>query len=82
MSTGSKEPEDIVKDGVEGESQSGDTPVAREEGQTAATKGSGATEQQAAAGAKDASNKATGPAQEQDEQAGDDRGLTTDSSPD
>ncbi|MET4094110.1 hypothetical protein [Arthrobacter sp. UYCu712] len=81
MSTGSKEPEDIVKDGVEGESQASGAPVSREEGHPAATKASGATEQQAAAGAKD-SNKATGPAEEQDEQAVDDRGLTTDSSPD
>ncbi len=79
MSTGSKEPEDIVKDGVEGEPQAGGTPVSREEGQAA--KASGATEQQAAAGAKNA-NKATGPAEEQDERAADDRGLTTDSSPD
>ena len=81
MSTGSKEPEDIVKDGVEGEPQAGGAPVSREEGTPAATKASGATEQQAAAGAKDA-NKATGPAEEQDEQNADDRGLTTDSSPD
>jgi hypothetical protein len=80
MSTGSKEPEDFVKDGVEEEAPAGDTPVPREEGQAAA-QGTGATEQQAATGSRE-TNKAAGPAQEQDEQAGDDRGLTTDSSPD
>jgi hypothetical protein len=81
MSTGSKEPEDIVKDGLEGQAPTGENPVPREEGQTAAAKGTGATERQAAVGSGDA-NRAAGPAEEQDEQAGDDRGLTTDSSPD
>jgi len=76
-----KEPEDIVKDGVEDGSQAGAAPVAREEGQEASLGGSGTTEAQAAAGAKEG-NKATGPAEEQDEQSPDDRGLTTDSSPD
>ncbi|MET3951658.1 hypothetical protein [Arthrobacter sp. UYEF36] len=76
-----KKPEDIVKDGVEDGSQAGAAPVAREEGQVASVGGSGATEAQAEAGANDG-NKATGPAEEQDEQSDDDRGLTTDSSPD
>ncbi|MDQ0819645.1 hypothetical protein QFZ79_001936 [Arthrobacter sp. V4I6] len=81
MSTGSKEPENIVNDGVEQGSPAGGNPVPREEGQAAAHEGTGATGQQAAVGSGDA-NKAAGPAEEQDEQTGDDRGLTTDSSPD
>ena len=76
-----KDPEDIVKDGVEDGSQAGAAPVAREEGQDVSPAGSGSTEAQAAAGARDG-DKATGPAEEQDEQSADDRGLTTDSSPD
>jgi hypothetical protein len=81
MNTGPKEPEDIVRDGVEGEASAGEAPVPREEGQAATPEGTGATEQQADAGSRDA-NKAAGPAEEQDEQTGDDRGLTTDSSAD
>ena len=81
MGSERKDPEDIVKDGVDDGSRAGDTPVAREEGRDAGPAGSGSTEAQAAAGAKDG-NKATGPAEEQDEQSADDRGLTTDSSPD
>lgn len=77
MASERKDPEDIVKDGV-GE---GSPPVAREERQDGSPAGSGATEAQATAGATD-DNKATGPAQEQDEQSADERGLTTDSSPD
>lgn len=81
MSTGPKEPEDIVKDGVEGEAPAGNTPVPREEGQAATPQGTGAAEQLADAGSQQA-NKAVGPAEEQDAQTADDRGLTTDSSPD
>lgn len=81
MGSERKDPEEIVKDGVEDASQAGAAPVAREEGQDARPAGSGSTEAQAAAGAS-AGNKATGPAEEQDEQSSDDRGLTTDSSPD
>ena len=81
MSTGSKEPEDIVKDGVEQDAAAGENPVPREEGRETARKGTGATEQEAAVGSGEA-NKAAGPAEQQDEAAGDDRGLTTDSSPD
>lgn len=81
MSTGAKEPEDVVKDGVQSETPAGENPVPREEGQAAAPQGTGATEQQADVGSAEA-NKAAGPAEEQDEQAVDDRGLTTDSSPD
>ena len=76
-----KEPEDIVKDGVDDGGPAGAGPVAREEGQEVSPGGSGSTEAQAATGAGDG-NKATGPAEEQDEQSGDNRGLTTDSSPD
>ena len=81
MGSERKDPEDIVKDGVEDAKQAGEAPVAREEGQDVRPAGSGSTEAQAAAGARDG-NKATGPAEEQDEQSADDRGLTTDSSPD
>lgn len=81
MSTESKNPEDIVKDGVEDGAQPGSPPVAREEDQDVSHGGTGLTETHAAAGAK-ASNKAVGPAEEEDEQSADDRGLTTDSSPD
>ena len=81
MGSERKDPEDIVKDGVAEGSQAGAAPVPREEGQDAGLAGSGSTEAQAAAGTKDG-NKATGPAEEQDEQSADDRGLTTDSSPD
>lgn len=81
MSNDRKDPEDIVRDGVEDGSRPGAAPVAREEGQSVRPAGSGSTEAQAAAGARDG-NRATGPAEEQDEQSADDRGLTTDSSPD
>jgi hypothetical protein len=81
MSTGSKEPEDIVKDGVEQDAAAEENPVPREEGKEATPKGTGATEQEAAVGSGEA-NKAAGPAEQQDEAASDDRGLTTDSSPD
>ena len=81
MGSERKDPEDIVKDGVGEGSQPGAAPVAREEGQNGSPAGSGATEAQATTGATD-DNKATGPAQEHDEQSADDRGLTTDSSPD
>lgn len=76
-----KEPVDIVKDGVEDGGQAASAPVAREEGQDASPGGPGSTEAQAATGARDG-NKAVGPAEEEDEQSSDDRGLTTDSSPD
>ena len=81
MSTESKRPEDIAKDGVDDGGQAGGAPVAREEGSAVVPKGTGSTEAQASAGAEDA-NAATGPAEEQDEQTDDDRGLTTESSPD
>jgi hypothetical protein len=81
MSNDRKDPEDIVRDGVEDGSRPGAAPVAREEGQSVRPAGSGSTEAQAEAGARDG-NRATGPAEEQDEQSADDRGLTTDSSPD
>ena len=85
MSTGSKEPEDIVRDGLEGDASAGNGPVPRQEGQEAAPEGTGTAEEQDAPGSRDAdreANKAVGPAEEQDAQTGDDRGLTTDSSPD
>jgi hypothetical protein len=84
MSTGSKEPEDIVKDGLEGDTSAGNAPVPRQEGQEgqeSTLEGIGSAEEQADPGSREA-NKAVGPAEEQDAQTGDDRGLTTDSSPD
>lgn len=88
VSTESKEPEDIVRDGVQADGQDGvpqqgrgDAPVAREEGAAVTPEGTGSTEAQASAGATDA-GKAAGPAEEQDEQTADDRGLTTDTNPD
>ena len=88
MSTESKEPEDIVKDGVQADGPDGvpqqgkgAAPVTREEDAAVSPEGAGSTEAQASAGATDA-GKATGPAEEQDEQTDDDRGLTTDTNPD
>ena len=77
MSSKPTEPEEIVSDGVEGSGK----PVPREEPSTheAATP-SGAADGPAP-GEGDA-HKVPGPAEEQDEKAADDRGLTTDSSPD
>jgi hypothetical protein len=85
MSTRSKEPEDIVKDGLEGETPAGNGPVPRQEGQEASPGGTSTAEDPDNPGSRDAdreANKAVGPAEEQDAQTGDDRGLTTDSSPD
>jgi hypothetical protein len=59
--------------------------VPRREGQAAGPDETGDAEEQADPGSRDAdreANKAVGPAEEQDAQTGDDRGLTTDSSPD
>lgn len=81
MGSNGKDPEDIVKDGVQDGSQAGAAPVAREEGRDARPVESVSTEAQTAARAS-YGNKATGPAEEADEQSSDDRGLTTDSSPD
>jgi len=82
MSTQANEPEDVVKDGVEGDAQRGKAPVSRGEGPPPARDDSDATENQASAEVREASNKVPGPAEEQDEKTPDDRGLTTDSSPD
>lgn len=81
MSTGSKEPEDIVKDGVRQETPDRETPLPRGDGPAVTPAGTGTTEQQSSAGSGGA-DKAAGPAEEQDAEAGDDRGLTTDSSAD
>jgi hypothetical protein len=85
MSTGPMEPEDIVKDGIEGETPAGNGPVPRQEGKEASPGGTGTAQETDSPGSRDAdreANKAVGPAEEQDAQTGDDRGLTTDSSPD
>jgi hypothetical protein len=85
MSTGSKEPEDIVKDGIEGDAPAGNGPLPRQEGPAGSPGGDGTAEEPVNPGSREAdreANKAVGPAEEQDAQTGDDRGLTTDTSPD
>ena len=86
------EPEDIVSDGVE----EGSKPVPRDGGAAdGASTPSGVAEgrapeveadahQASAANAPETgdTHKAPGPAEEQDEQTADDRGLTTDTTPD
>ncbi|HET6241401.1 MAG TPA: hypothetical protein VFD99_05365 [Arthrobacter sp.] len=81
MSTQANEPEDIVKDGAAGEVRRGEAPVSRKEGPPASQKATDATEGRASAEAR-GSEKVPGPAEDQDEKTPDDRGLTTDSSPD
>lgn len=82
MSSKPIEPEDIVSDGVE---ESG-KPVPRESGSATGTGtpagGAGGQESEGRAPGQADSHKVPGPAEEQDEQAADDRGLTTDTSPD
>jgi hypothetical protein len=93
MSNEPIEPNDIVSDGVEEDGK----PVPRDGGNAdgAATTPSGASHAQAAEGSEvqgsasegtapgtGDTNKVPGPAEEQDEETADDRGLTTDTSPD
>ncbi|MCX6498844.1 MAG: hypothetical protein NTU93_08580 [Arthrobacter sp.] len=70
MSNEPIEPEDIVSDGVDEAGK----PVPRDDGSAdgAATTPPGTGD----------TNKVPGPAEEQDEETADDRGLTTDTSPD
>ena len=82
MSSKSTEPEDIVSDGVEADGK----PVPRDGGsaEDAATTSDatqGVSTEGHASGEGDA-HKVPGPAEEQDEKTADDRGLTTDTSPD
>ena len=77
MGTEAKEPEEIVKDGVEGRPGA----VPREE-ETGGTPGPPHPEADQEAGASGDTRKVPGPAEEQDAETGDDRGLTTDTSPD
>jgi hypothetical protein len=73
-----KDPEEIVKDGVEDRSAA----VPREEaGGTSGTLPA-RPEADQDAGASGDTGKVPGPAEEQDAEKGDDRGLTTDTSPD
>jgi hypothetical protein len=88
MSTQANEPEDFVKDGAAGDVRRGEAPVSRKEGPPASKEGLAAsrkatdtTEGRASAEAR-GSEKVPGPAEDQDEKTPDDRGLTTDSSPD
>lgn len=77
MSSKPTEPEEIVSDGVEGSGK----PVPREEANTPGAATPSGVSEGHAPGQGDA-HKVPGPAEEQDEQAADDRGLTTDTSPD
>ena len=78
MSSKPTEPEDIVSDGVAEDGKS----VPRDGGTAGgAATASGAMEEGHAPGEGDA-HKVPGPAEEQDEKTADDRGLTTDTSPD
>lgn len=75
MGAEAKDPEQIVKDGVEG----GAAPVPRADaGETPAPQPT----RPEADGASGDTQKVPGPAEEQDAETGDDRGLTTDTSPD
>ncbi|KRE79373.1 hypothetical protein [Arthrobacter sp. Soil763] len=78
MSSKPIEPEDIVNDGVDEDAK----PVPREEsGPAEASTPSPAGQEGHAPGEGD-SHKVPGPAEEDDEKSADDRGLTTDTSPD
>ncbi|NUU33125.1 hypothetical protein [Arthrobacter sp. C9C5] len=82
MSNKPIEPEDIVSDGV----HEGGKPVPREGGtahgaETPSDVAEGQASEGHAPGEGD-THKVPGPAEEQDEKAADDRGLTTDTSPD
>ncbi|WP_427006079.1 hypothetical protein [Pseudarthrobacter sp. H2] len=79
MGTEAKDPEEIVKDGVE--SQAKAVPREEEAGRASGTPPSHSEADQDAGAAGD-TRKVPGPAEEQDEETGDDRGLTTDASPD
>jgi hypothetical protein len=76
MSNKPTDPEDIVNDGVE----KGSKPVPRDGNRESAAAPSLASEGEAPA--RGDTQKVPGPAEEQDEQAADDRGLTTDTTPD
>ncbi|MEQ4521062.1 hypothetical protein ABLI39_17055 [Pseudarthrobacter sp. B907] len=85
MSSTPTDPEDIVSDGVEEDG----TPVPRDPGSAGGGTGAAAPTSRAPAGAAEGhapgegdANKVPGPAEEQDEKTADDRGLTTDTSPD
>ena len=86
MSSTPADPEDIVSDGVEEDG----TPVPRDPGSPAGgtagaaapTSGGPSGGAESHAPGKGDANKVPGPAEEQDEKTADDRGLTTDTSPD
>ena len=91
MSSTPTDPEDIVSDGVEEDG----TAVPRDPGGPGSAGGTGGTAGAAAptsggpsggaeghAPGEGDANKVPGPAEEQDEKTADDRGLTTDTSPD
>lgn len=79
MGAEAKDPEEIVKDGVEG--RAGGVPREEEASRASGTPPS-PPEADQEAGATGDTRKVPGPAEEQDEETGDDRGLTTDTSPD
>lgn len=78
MGADAKDPEQIVKDGVEG----GEAPVPREEAGGMPAPQPPHPQADREAGASGDTQKVPGPAEEQDAETGDDRGLTTDTSPD
>lgn len=78
MGAEAKDPEEIVKDGMEGRSAA----VPREEADGTSGTPPAQPEADQEAGATGDTRKVPGPAEEQDEETGDDRGLTTDTSPD
>ncbi|QDW30857.1 hypothetical protein FFF93_014530 [Arthrobacter sp. KBS0702] len=77
MSNKPTEPEDIVSDGV---AEAG-KPVPRDGGRAGGAARASEAAEGHAPGEGDA-HKVPGPAEEQDEKTADDRGLTTDTSPD
>jgi hypothetical protein len=78
MGTEAKDPEEIVKDGVEAQAKA----VPREEaGGTSGTLPAHPDADRESRASGDSQN-VPGPAEEQDQETGDDRGLTTDTSPD
>ncbi|WP_211882804.1 hypothetical protein [Pseudarthrobacter albicanus] len=79
MGAEAKDPEEIVKDGVEGRARA--VPREEEAGRASGTPPSDPDAGQDARASGD-TRKVPGPAGEQDEETGDDRGLTTDASPD
>lgn len=78
MGAEAKDPEEIVKDGVQGRAGT----VPREDAGVMPEARPASPEADLEAGAPGDDRNVPGPAEEQDAETGDDRGLTTDSNPD